>query len=190
MANEAKAAAGRRAVASVSLWCFLVSTPGCCMTAASASEPDVPRLKRPSDEVRVRYCAEVEQAERERDARERHRHTALLGLGLSLGTVALATAAAAGHTKGSDEADALKAVAITTGVTGGVSFVVGGVDWAFNVAHKHDENAAVAARSALDIVTLSDVEEPEGPVKDDAHEKAARKAFDACVGVEGATKSP
>jgi hypothetical protein len=179
-----------------SLLSSLLGSTGCCFPTAAAGEPEVPRLKRPSDEVRVRYCAELEQAERARYAREKRRHTTLLGLGLALGTAAGATAVAASQAKDGDKADTLKSIAYTTGIVGGVSLVVGGIDWAFSSAHEHDKNAAIAARSAVDIVTLSDVEEPADPRKDDAHEQAAKKAFNDCLSVEavpapaGNTPSP
>jgi hypothetical protein len=179
--------AGGRIVVVSALLSSLLGSTGCCITTAPAGEPEVPRLKRPSDEVRVRYCAELEQAERARYAREKRRHTTLLGLGLALGTAAGATAVAASQTKDGDKADTLKSIAYTTGIMGGVSLVVGGIDWAFSSAHEHDKNAAIAARSAVDIVTLSDVEEPADPRKDDAHEQAAKKAFNDCLSVEDVT---
>jgi len=162
-----------------------VGLGGCSASVEAAGPSDVPRLRRPSDEVRLRYCADVEQTERARAVRAQHRDNAFFGFGWTLGTVGAGTAVASALTDDEDRAHALKTVALTTGVVGLVSVLTGVAEhWIIDPPKDHQTNAAKAAENAVAIIALSDTKDS-GAAKNTAVSiKAAEDAFKACEGAE------
>ncbi|HVY26198.1 MAG TPA: hypothetical protein VHB79_06580 [Polyangiaceae bacterium] len=162
-----------------------VGLAGCSASVEAAGPSEVPRLRRPSDEVRLRYCADIEQTERARATRAQHRDNAFFGFGWTLGTAGATTAVASAVTGDDGRAHALKTVALTTGVVGLVSVLTGVAEhWLIDPPKEHQTKAATAAENAVAIIALSDTADS-GAAKDTADSKTiADTAFKACKSAE------
>jgi hypothetical protein len=158
---------------------------GCGASFEAVGPSEVPRLRRPSDELRLRYCADIEQTERARTARAQHRDNVFFGLGWTLGTVGIASVVASGMTDDEDRKHALRTVALTTGVVGLVSLVTGGLEhWAIDPPKDHQQKAATATEQAIAMTALSDTSDSGAAKNTKDSVTAADNAFKACQALE------
>jgi hypothetical protein len=175
---------GRHGAACVALVLSISLLSGCSMNLDAAGPPKLPQLHRPSDSIRLRYCAERERNERMRAQKARRRDATLLGFSLTLDTAAATTVLVARITDDPDRKRTLDTVALTTGVVGTIGLLVTGIAHWTDPPKKHDAQAATATEHAIALAKLSDTEKSGAMEDTDDSRKAADAALKGCQGVE------